>query len=167
MHWLLVTLSAFATIAVPDAMHSRSPSCHVRAIDSRVSAALAEGLRRSPTFAGLIAAIDRSDVIAYVELVDTLPAATAGRMLLSTKGNQFRYVRIQVARRLVSEELISVIGHELQHAVEVAEHPHVRSEAAFIDLYRRIGAGHSTTSRYDTEAAVRIGAQVRRELSQT
>jgi hypothetical protein len=166
MHWLVLTLSAFANHAMPEAMLLTSPHCQVRAVDSRASAALADGLRRSPTFARLIAAINRSDVIVYVESVHTLPATISGRMMLSTKGTSFRYVRIEVSTRLVPEELIAVIGHELQHAVEVAEHPHVRSEATFIDLYRRIGAGSSTGFRYDTEAAVRTGAQVRRELTE-
>ena len=34
------------------------------------------------------------------------------------------------------------------------------------ELYRRIGAGTSTMLRFDTEAAVRIGAQVLREIRQ-
>ena len=87
-------------------------------------------------------------------------------MALTTKGNRFRYVRIQVSRRLFPDELISVIGHELQHAVELAQHPDVQSEAELIELYRRIGAGNSTMLRFDTEAAVRIGTQVLREVRQ-
>ena len=166
MHWLLLTLSAFANHASPVAVSLASPHCHVRAVDSRVAAALAEGLRRSPTFAGLIAAINSSDVMVYIESVHGMPESIAGRMQLTTKGNRFRYVRIQVSKRLFPDELISVIGHELQHAVELAQHPDVQSEAALIDLYRRIGAGSSSMLRFDTEAAVRIGAQVLREIRQ-
>ena len=164
MHWLLLTLNALANPGVPETVLLTAPYHQVRAVDSRASAAIADGLRRSPTFAGLIAAINRSDVIVHVESVHTLPATIAGRMLLSTKSSGFRYVRIQVSKRLVPEELISTIGHELQHAVEVAEHPHVQSVATLIELYRRIGAGNSTMLRYETEAAVRIGALVRKEL---
>jgi hypothetical protein len=166
MHWLLLTLSAL-TIAAPAVSPLTSPQCQVRSIESSVSAALADGWRRSPTFAALIAAIDRSDVIVYVESVHTLPATIAGRMMLTTHSNGFRYLRIQVSKRLALDELISIIGHELQHAVEVAEHPHVRSDTAVIDLYRRLGAGSSTRLKFDTEAAVRIGAQVRKELRRT
>ena len=164
MHWLLLTLNALANPGVPETVLLTAPYYQVRAVDSRASVAIADGLRRSPTFAGLIAAINRSDVIVYVESVHTLPATIAGRMLLSTKNSGFRYVRIQVSKRLIDEELISTIGHELQHAIEVAEHPHVHSAAALIELYRRIGAGSSTFQRYETEAARRIGALVRKEL---
>jgi hypothetical protein len=91
----------------------------------------------------------------------------AGRMILASTGSSVRYVRIQVSERLVLEDLISTIGHELQHAVEVAEHADVRTGGALIELYRRLGAGRSTLYRYDTDAAVRIGAEVRKELRRT
>lgn len=167
MHWLLLTLNVLGNPLVPEAELPTSPYRQVRAVDSRTSAALADGLRRSPTFASLIATINRSDVIVYVESVHTLPATISGRMILTNMATGFRYIRIQVSKRLVPEELISAIGHELQHAVEVAEHPHVRSDATLVELYRRLGAGSSTTFRYDTDAAVRIGAQVRKELRRT
>jgi hypothetical protein len=166
MHWLVLSLTVFAHPSLADALGMPSAHRQVRAVDSRVSAAIADGARRSPTFASLIAVINRSDVIVYIES-SPMPSTIAGRMILATRGNGVRYVRIQVSERLVREELISTIGHELQHAVEVAEHPDVRSDATLIELYRRLGAGRSTLFRYDTEAAVRIGAQVRKELRRT
>jgi hypothetical protein len=150
MFWLLITLSALAQYAAPDVVPLTSPFSQVRALGSEVAAALADGLRRSPTFARLIAALNRSDVIVYVEMVHT--PTTSGRMVLTTKDNRFRYVRIQVASRLFPAELISVIGHELQHAVEVAAQPPSRPDRT------------SAMAADDTDAAVRVGAQVRREL---
>jgi hypothetical protein len=164
MAWLLLALHVLANPTVADTVAMSTPHRQVRAVDGRVAAALAEGVRRSPTFARLIATIQRSDVIVYVESLHTLPASISGRMILMANGTRFRYVRVQVSQGLPPDQLISTIAHELQHAVEVAEHPHVRSDAALIELYRRIGAGSSTMFSYDTEAAVRIGAQVRKEL---
>lgn len=166
MHWLLLALHAFGNPSESAAALLTSPYRQVRAVDSRTSAALADGARRSPTFAGLIAVINRSDVIVYIES-SPMPAAISGRMMLASTGTGARYVRIQVSDRLLPEDLISTIGHELQHAVEVAEHPEVRSDATLIALYRRIGAGRSTLFKYDTDAAVQIGAQVRKELRHT
>jgi hypothetical protein len=154
MHWLLLTLNVLGTPLVPEAEWPTSPFRQVRAVDSRTSAALTDGVRRSPTFASLIATINRSDVIVYIESVHTLPSMIAGRMILASTGSSVRYVRIQVSERLVLEDLISTIGHELQHAVEVAEHADVRT-------------GGATLYRYDTDAAVRIGAEVRKELRRT
>jgi hypothetical protein len=152
MYLLLITLSALAPYAAPDVVPLTSPFSQVRALGSEVAAALADGLRRSPTFARLIAALNRSDVIVYVEMVHTLPPTTSGRMVLTTRDSRFRYVRIQVASRLFPAELISVIGHELQHAVEVATQPYSRPDRT------------ATMAEDDTAAAVRVGAQVRREL---
>ena len=152
MHWLLLALSALAPYAAWDEVPLTSPFSRVRALDRDVAAAVADGLRRSPTFARLVAALNRSDVIVYIEMVHTLPPTTSGRMVLTTKDNRFRYVRIQVASRLFPAELIAVLGHELQHAVEVAAQPHGRPDRT------------SAMTADETPAAVSVGAQVRREL---
>ena len=117
MHCLLLALNALAACAVVDTVPLTSPLSHVRALDGDVASALAAGVQRSPTFARLVAAINQSDVIVYVETVHTLPPATSGRMVLTTKNTSVRYVRIQIASRLFPDERIAVIGHELQHAV--------------------------------------------------
>jgi hypothetical protein len=163
MHELLLALSILAFEAMPDPL-LRAPHRQVRAVDGRAAAALAEGVRRSPTLAALVAAINRSDVIAYVESVHTLPPMVSGRMVLTTRGTRVRYVRIEVSTRLFPDELISTIAHELQHAVELAEHPAGPAESAFIELNQRIAA--SAMFGFDTEAAVRVGEQVMRELGQ-
>src|SRR3954466_4874647 len=56
---------------------------HVRAVDARVSSAIADGLRRSATFATLVLAVDRSDVIVYIETARVMPSTLAGRMLIA------------------------------------------------------------------------------------
>src|SRR5688572_32365803 len=73
-----------------------TPDRRVRAKDPRVSAALIDGVRRSRTFADLVAGIERSNVIAYIELVPNLPTTTEGRLVLLSKNSVHRYVRIQV-----------------------------------------------------------------------
>ena len=59
--------------------------------------------------------------------------------------------------------MIAVIAHELQHALEVAEHHEVRDSHALASLYRRIGV-EAYRGRYDTQAAQFAGKQVRYEL---
>ena len=50
---------------------------HLRAVDKRVSDAIADGLGRSATFASLVIALDRSDVIVYIETSRTMPSSLA------------------------------------------------------------------------------------------
>jgi hypothetical protein len=136
---------------------------HVRAVDARIGDAIADGLRRSATFAQLVLALDRSDVIVYIETARGMPSSLAGRMLIAPGPAGQRYLRIQIAAPSRGNELISLVGHELQHALEVAESPGVRDEPSLIALYEAIGHG-SRGHRYDTMAAQNAGRRVRLEL---
>ena len=57
---------------------------------------LTDGLKRSPTFARLLTAVNASDVIVYIERVMTLPRETVGRLTMVPMLNQQRYLRIQI-----------------------------------------------------------------------
>ena len=137
---------------------------HVRAVDTRITHAIADGLRRSETFTGLMQALDRSDVIVYIETAPGLPASIAGRMLIVAARSHQRYLRIQIAGRVRGNELIALLAHELQHALEVAASPAVRDEPSLIALYEAIGNRGSVAHRYDTNAAQDTGRRVRLEL---
>jgi hypothetical protein len=186
MHWLLVaSLSGALMMSSPrsDASVVRrngplprpsgseidlllhSPERKVRSTDTRIRKMLEMGARRSPTFAGLLGAIDRSDVIVYIQAAQHMPAKLDGRLLLLPLANNQRYLRIQVRGDLPREELISLIAHELQHALEIAEEPSVRDQTAMIDLYERIGETSLGPHAYDTAAARMTGKQVKSELA--
>lgn len=141
-----------------------APTRHVRAVGGAMSSVLTEGIRRSETFAQLVLALDQSDVIVYIESGRKMPAAIAGRLFLVAGPEGHRYLRIQVTGHPQSKEIIALVGHELRHALEVAEFPAVRDEASLIALYERIGHRSSGAHQYDTIAAQDTGRQVRAEL---
>ena len=116
-----------------------APDRRVRAPDARVHSLLAEGLHRSRTFAALITALNRTDVIVYIESVMTLPKDTMGRLTMMPRGGEFRYLRVQIRADLSRREAIALIGHELQHALEIADATEVRDTTSLIRLYERIG----------------------------
>ena len=93
-----------------------SPERRVRATDARLRSFLAEGLHRSRTFASLVTALNRTDVIVYIESVMTLPKDTMGRLTMMPQAGEFRYLRVQIRADLSRREAIALIGHELQHA---------------------------------------------------
>lgn len=167
MDLLPIAMVVLMNVVTQDTNVLASPNSHVRTEDRRVYAALAEGIRRSPTFARLVVELNQSDVIVYIQVSDMLRATTVGRMMLGATAPGVRYVRIQVLPNRYSEDLIAILGHELQHAVELARHPHVRTEGALIDLYRRIGAGRSGPLGFETEAAIIAAERVRRDLRRT
>ncbi len=140
------------------------PQRHVRGVGAGMSSLIADGMRRSGTFAALVLALNKSSVIVYIESVRMMPTSIAGRLLLAAGPEGYRYLRIQVTGYPRSNETIALVAHELRHAIEVAESPDVRDVASLIALYRRIG--HSTPGRhqYDTVAAQDAGRTVRAEL---
>lgn len=141
-----------------------SPYRHVRTTNGNVQRLLETGVRRSPTFASLLARLNASDVIVYIEQTTQMPQTLEGRLLLMPLVNHQRYLRIQIARGASPTELVALIGHELRHAIEVAEATDVRDEDGLERLYRRIGASSAAEHTYDTEAARATGRRVRQEL---
>jgi hypothetical protein len=142
-----------------------APDRRVRAADARLQALIAEGLNRSRTFAALVTAVNRTDVIVYVESVLSLPKNTMGRLSMMQRTGDFRYLRVQIKSDLSRREAISLIGHELQHALEIADDAGVRDTTSLIRLYERIGHPSSGEHAYDTDAAQDTGRVVRRELA--
>ena len=140
-----------------------SPTRHVRTADRMMRAALRDGYRNSPTFAALLRRLEQSDVYVYIEDVPRLPGALEGRLLVLPPVNGFRYLRIQIARRGGPNDSIAVLGHELRHAIEVAEEPGIHDNDSLIAFYRRIGIDRGN-HEFDTVEAQETGKRVRREL---
>ena len=76
-----------------------------------------------------------------------------------------RHIRILVDTRTSHNALIATVAHELQHAVEIAEHPEVTDASGVLKLYRRIAFGRchvgsseecETKRALDTEKSVLV-----------
>jgi hypothetical protein len=148
----------------PASLVLTAPERHVRAPEQRVKTLLAQGFSRSPTFASLLLALNRSDVFVYIEMVMTLPKDTMGRLMI-VPGGQTRYLRIQIRADLPQRDAIALLGHEMRHALEVAENPDVRDDGDMIRLYQRIGHQSSGAHSFETEAAQETGRKVRSEFT--
>jgi hypothetical protein len=140
-----------------------APTRRVRTTDPAVRKLLKRGYRQSPAFREMVMRLQRSDVFVYVEEVPRLPGALEGRLMMLPKAHGHRYVRIQMALRGSTEDSIALLGHELQHAVEIADAVEVSDEKDMEALYVRIGV-RGGAHIYDTVAAQDMGRRVRREL---
>lgn len=137
----------------------------VRATTPELQQLLARGMSHSRTFADLVAALDISDVIVYVEINRKLPAAIAGRMLFATASQDGpRYLRVQIDGNGSTDVKIAALGHELRHALEVAGAPEVRTERGLARFYERVGVRGPLSDSYDTVAAQTTGRRVLLEL---
>jgi len=110
--------------------------------------------------------IDASNVIVHVECARLHSFVLEGRTLFIVATRDVRYVRIQVDCLLVDRELTAIIGHELQHAAEIAAAPDVVDGRSFAGLLQKIGFLQccSTSERYETNAAIDAGGRVRNEM---
>jgi hypothetical protein len=136
----------------------------VRTTDAEIQTLIAEGVRRSRTFAALLRDLDTTDVIVYVERTRKLPAVIAGRLLLVPVTHSQRYLRIQLGTGGTIEDAIATLAHELQHAIEIATDAEVRDDTALVRLYQRIGRNSVGAHAYDTQAAQVAGRTVKQEL---
>lgn len=136
----------------------------VRGATPAVNTMIANGIRRSATFARLVRDIDQTDVIVYIEITNQMPTGLDGRLTFLTSAGGFRYLRVQIVPTIAKDDVIAVVGHELQHALEVAAHPRVQSSRDLATLYRQIGMQAPGIDRYDTNAARIVGRRVRAEL---
>lgn len=182
MVWLLALAFAANIEASPDAANLNSPSIaaaqraslasallanesrRVRSPNARITKLLADGVRRSKTFAEIVTRVHDTDVIVYVEPSYGLPTDVTGRLLLQTVAGGQRYLRVQVRATLNADQTIAVIAHELQHALEVAHDRLVTDDAGLTALYRRIGHVSYGSIGFDTDAAQTTGRVVRDEL---
>jgi hypothetical protein len=138
-------------------------SARVRGSSPAISRAMELALEQSPTFRGLVAAINQTDGIVYVR-EGTCRLGLRGCLAGVHSAWPIRFVYITVdPRRSAGCELLATIGHELQHASEVLSDPKVIDNQSLAHFYLRTGAT-GDDARFETEAAVRVGLLVEKEL---
>jgi hypothetical protein len=72
-------------------------------------------------------------------------------------------VVVTVDPRAIPVDLISRLGHELRHVVEIVDAPDVRDVDGLRELFKRIGWRSGGSDFWETKDAVAAGRQVVRE----
>jgi hypothetical protein len=171
---LLTTLIALAPLAVfaspepdPASPHTVTRNPRVRPYDGRTAALLLEGLERSTTLRAIVDRLEQLDVIVYLKMHPALQKKKlAGMMTWLAATEAYRYVCISLNPELGHDALIATLGHELQHALEVAEAPWVVDSASLQAYYEKHGLSTARhINGWDSLAARVAGDDVRRELA--
>lgn len=123
---------------------------------------ISDGCLKSVSFRALVARLKESRVIVYVEPAQQLPGLMVGATELLGVSGEFRYLRVSIGAQAARKTLIALIGHELQHATEIAGAPEVVDAGTLASFYRRVG--DVSVDGYDTAAARRTGDAVLDEL---
>jgi hypothetical protein len=161
-------LSVVASALVIAPLHAAppravNPYAHVRPMQKDAEDLIAQGMAQSPTFRRLVNQIERSNVIVYVDLRPDMRESIGGSLRFLAKSATHRFLRVQVNRADTPLWRVALLGHELQHAVEVAEAGDIASSDDMRTLYHRIGV-RTGPDAYDSMAAREAGYTVRDEL---
>jgi len=171
---LLTTLITLAPVALfastepdPEPQNTNLRSPRVRPYDGRSAALLLEGLERSATLRAIVDRLEQLEVIVYLEMQPALRQTLAGTLTWLAATAAHRYVRISLNPEMIHDSLIAALGHELQHALEVAEAPWVVDPPSLQAYYEKHGLRTATQhiNGWDSLAARVIGDHVRRELA--
>jgi len=166
--FILLTLST--TLAVVHAQDAATAS-HVRGLDEASIMMIRDLAARSATGRDLVDRLEQSDLVVYVRRRLFLTAMLNGRIGFVRGTCTHRYVAIEIAAPRNYIEQLAALGHELQHAVEIAGEPEVCDASALAELYTRIGdpveRWGGLADSFETHTAAETGIRVRRELLQT
>jgi hypothetical protein len=160
---VLVLLSSFVAGTEP------RDGSHVRTMGKQLRTVIDEGLARSAFFRSLVARLDGSDVIVYVEPECPMSPRLFGRLTLLGAGGDRRYVNVRISCMLTVAQQIAALGHELRHAVEIADAPSVVDDASLAAEYRRVGYSSRAlrSSGFESRAAIDAARQVWSDLART
>jgi len=152
-----------------DAGATTNVSPHIRVEDERLGPLLDYGRRHSLLLQAQIDRLEASDVVVYVRCEPRLPRGLTGRLSFVGKSAGTRYVLVRVGYMGNRLRQIALIGHELRHAVEVADTPAIVDAASLQKEYARLGWVNRLASvggaiAFETSQAVQAGEHILREL---
>ncbi len=163
----LAVLAPAGGLAQPPAQDAGTgPSRYprIRPTGPRAAYTLGRGLELCPTIRALAAALEDSDVIVYIAVRPRTSGPAASIAFLGASSVS-RFLRVTLRTDLSTPQMISLMGHELQHALEVAGATGIRDRKSFDAHYRCTGLDTPDPKKFDTREAMRVGDRVRKELA--
>ena len=163
---LIVVLLTLSTVGAAFAdQDDLPPWTHLRALSPSAMELIRESAARSSIVEDLLQQLEETGVVVY--LTDVMPGRVTGPasyLVYLANDERVRYLLVRIDRwRTTPDERIALLGHELQHALEVAAAPEVRDAQGLASLYRRIG-WEGQKDKFETAAAQTVGNQVRSQV---
>jgi hypothetical protein len=162
------TLALFwlALAVAPAAAERNVRERHLRLTEPELADLIEDGVRASPTLQRLVDQVEASDVIVHVVFDRSWSPSAAGHISLLATVPGARYLRISIDRRIAGAQRLALLGHELQHAVEIADAAWVTDHEGVASLYRSIGfrSDNGRDDCYDSRLAIETGHRIQREV---
>jgi len=167
-HRLRVVLAVALVLSAATAVAAHELTPRVRALDECASRIVDSARRQSPTVRELERRLGLTDVVAYVRCFWPNGGQPDAYLSWVSATPGTRYVLLSVAQPLPPWRRVEMLGHEMQHALEVADASWVRSDVDLERLYGDIGRRtRASRACFETEAAQTVEWEVRRDLSAT
>jgi hypothetical protein len=167
VHAVLLAVLSIAPHAAAQGSLDRSVSApHVRPVND-LRSLVEEAAQRSPEVRALIDRLEATDVIVYIRGRNFADPELDGRVALLAATKLQRYLVIELSCMKATLVQMATLGHELYHAVEIAEEPSIVDARTLAAHYRRIGEQQGDAigrQTFETGAAFEAGRRTRREL---
>ena len=156
-----LSIFVFAVVVVPSFALAGEPLTP-RPLDPIAADAFARAQAQSAVVRSLVATLESSNVIVHIVSSRSLPVGIGGTTRFVTSRGGYRYVRITIAIDLSKSGRTTILGHELQHACEVAASAADDAESVK-ELFEK--EGHRAGDYFETRAAIDAERLVRNELN--
>jgi hypothetical protein len=161
---LVVSLGWSVAKPAAAADEAEAATFRVRSTDRAISAFIDLAGTRSLTFRKLVALIEASDGIVYVEPGPCGHGTRACLKVWMGVSGPNRFLRVMVDRRKADSDadFMGSIGHELQHTVEALSEQKTVNSLDLYNFFSRIAP--NSMNRFETTAAINAGEAIRAEL---
>jgi hypothetical protein len=161
--------AAGTTVATFNGAGANAWASNVRASDNELVTLLADGVKKSATLRALTERLSKSDVIVYVRPDVLSRNANQGHLSFLSSSGGYRYVVVHLPVGQSKQNQIAMLGHELQHAVVIADAPSVIDSDTLRKEFERIGkvtmAANGRDFSFDSQAATDARQKIQREMS--
>lgn len=164
IHTFHAVLLVVVTLVPTAAAAQSSPTMpRVRSEDPLIAQLIADAPAMSATFRDLVAAIDATNGIVYVQSGRCGRGAKACLAHSLQLAGPHRILRVLISTRRDRQGLIGAIGHELHHALEILHDLDITTPQGM--FFHFFGASTSITNRFETKDAIEAGVRIEYEVS--
>jgi hypothetical protein len=160
---LVSTIGFVGGAGAPAYAQGTSGESRVRSGSPKLTALIQSAEPRSHTFRALLASIEATDGIVFVEEGTCGHGVRACLTWSVTLAGRYRMLFIRLSTRAGDVDLTASIAHELQHALEVLGVRSLRTSSAIGNFYRATRQS-STRPAFETALAIQTGNAVAREM---
>jgi hypothetical protein len=162
-HGALTILATVLVMGSAYPVSAQDAARPVRGYGAGTGELIGRGVELSPTLRRMVSRLEEGDVVVFVQF-SRCAGGVPACLLWATPTGGVRHLLVRLDRFDRSEdELIALLAHELQHAVEVARAPQVTDESSFLRLFAR--EGWRNADGFETAEAREITRQVLAELA--